>query len=143
MKKIIILMMLFLVSSQFNLQLSAKVPAANRPAFAPEESNLEVYYFHYTRRCATCEAVESETKKALEENFSELMKSGKITFLSINIEEESNQPLIDLYKASGQTLLFVYGDAQTDLTNDAFLNALTKPEKFRKQVKKTVDDLMK
>ena len=30
-------------------------------------ATIEVYYFHYSRRCATCQAVETETLKAIQQ----------------------------------------------------------------------------
>jgi hypothetical protein len=102
---------------------------------------VEVYYFHYERRCATCMAVENESKKALEELYPEKMKSGEIIFLSVNMEEESNQPLAEKYKVDGQTLLLVKGDKQENLTNTAFMYAATKPEKLKKAIGDTVDKL--
>ncbi|MEA3445686.1 MAG: hypothetical protein U9R19_13285, partial [Bacteroidota bacterium] len=35
-----------------------------------EKGEITVYYFHNTRRCATCNAVEDETKKALKKFYS-------------------------------------------------------------------------
>jgi len=105
--------------------------------FAPGNT-VEVYYFHYSRRCATCNAVEDETKKALEEYFKKQLDEGEITFLSVNIEEEGSETLTDLYQISGQALLLVGGEESIDLTDKAFMNARTKPEKFREMVKETV-----
>jgi hypothetical protein len=102
---------------------------------------VEVYYFHYERRCATCMAVENESKKALEELYPEKMKSGEIIFLSVNIEEESNLPLAEKYKVDGQTLLLVKGDKKENLTNTAFMYAATKPEKLKKAIGDTIDKL--
>ncbi len=121
---------------------AADPDSGNTSLTNPDDKKVEVYYFHYTRRCATCMAVESETEKALKENFQQQMNDGNITFLSVNIEEESNAPLVESMKISGQTLLFISGDRQEDLTNDAFLNARTKPEKFRQQVKDTVEQMI-
>lgn len=103
---------------------------------------IEVYYFHYSRRCATCNAVEDETKNALEEYFKKQVDDGEITFLSVNVEEDSSATLVDIYQVSGQSLLFVCGDETVDLTDKAFMNARTKPEKFRELVKETVSELM-
>ena len=50
-----------------------------------------MYYFHYERRCATCQAVEDESAKALNELYPEKVKSGEMTFLSVNIEDETNK----------------------------------------------------
>jgi hypothetical protein len=105
------------------------------------EDKIEVYYFHYERRCATCMAVENESKKALEELYPEKMKSGQIIFLSVNIEEESNQPLAEKYKVDGQTLLLVKGSKQENLTNTAFLYAATKPEKLKKAIGDTIEKM--
>ncbi|OYT12451.1 MAG: hypothetical protein B6I19_09740 [Bacteroidetes bacterium 4572_114] len=102
---------------------------------------VEVYYFHYERRCATCIAVEEETEKALNELFPGQMKSGEMTFLSVNLEEESNEPLAERLKADGQTLLIVKGDKREDLTNNAFMNARTNPDKLKKAIKKAIDKL--
>ena len=54
---------------------------------------VEVYYFHFTRRCITCQAVETESKKAVETLYPEQIKKGLITFKSINLDEESSASL--------------------------------------------------
>jgi hypothetical protein len=102
---------------------------------------VEVYYFHNERRCATCMAVEDESVKALNELYPEKMKSGEMTFLSVNIEEESNTALAEKYKVSGQTLLIVKGSKQENLTNTAFMYATTKPEKLKKAIGEAIEKL--
>lgn len=103
--------------------------------------NIEVYYFHNTRRCATCEAVESVTKSTLEETYPEQLKTGTITFQSLNIEDDKNEPLARELHVSGQTLLFVKNGKKKDLTNDAFLYARSSPEKLQAKIIKTIDNL--
>ncbi len=102
---------------------------------------VEVYYFHYERRCATCMAVEEESKKALEELYPEKMKSGEMIFLSVNIEDETNQPLAEQYEVSGQTLLIVKGTKQENLTNTAFMYAKTNPDKLKKAIGEAIEKL--
>ena len=110
-----------------------KVTAADQKA----DSQVQVYYFHATRRCATCEAVEAETRKVIDENYGK-----KVSFESINNEEDKNNPLIEMYEISGQTLLVIKGDEVVDLTNEAFLNARTSPAKFEKKLKAAIDKLL-
>lgn len=98
---------------------------------------VKAYYFHATRRCATCEAVEAVTKEALQEYYGD-----KVTFESINREENKDNPLVSKYEISGQTLLIIKGDEKIDLTNEAFLNARTNPEKFKTKLKSTIDAMM-
>lgn len=103
-----------------------------------EESNeVKAYYFHATRRCATCEAVEGVTKEALTEYYGD-----KIVFESINRDEEKDNPLLKKYEIGGQTLLFVKGDKVIDLTTDAFMNARSNPDKFKAKIKETLDPIL-
>lgn len=142
MKNLITLSVLFLIMIAFTGNKSMAKTAVEPLVFSPNDEKVEVYYFHFSRRCATCNAVENEAVKALEEFFPEKMKNGDITFLSVNIEEEGNEKLAEDLGVSGQALLFVKGDKKIDITNDAFMYARTKTEKYHKQVKKTVDSLM-
>lgn len=104
---------------------------------AQKIANTEVtaYYFHATRRCATCEAVEKVTKEALQEYYGD-----KITFQSINRENETE--LTEKFNINGQSLLIVKGTKVVNLTNDAFLNARTNPDKLKGKIKATIDELM-
>lgn len=110
-----------------------KVTAADQKA----ASEVQVYYFHATRRCATCQAVESVTEKTIKENYGE-----KVSFESINNEEDASNPLIERYEISGQTLLIIKGDQKADLTNEAFLYARTSPGKFQKKLKSAIDAML-
>ena len=71
------------------------------------------------------------------------MKSGEIIFKSVNLDEAEGEKLAKKIKISGQTLLFTKGSQKTNLTNDAFMYATTKPEKLKAKIKKTVDKMLK
>ncbi len=98
---------------------------------------VKVYYFHATRRCATCEAVEAVSKEAITTYYGD-----KVSFESINREEKENNQIVEKYKISGTALLVVNGDKVEDLTNEAFLNARTKPAKLKSKLKSTIDSMM-
>ena len=102
---------------------------------------MEVYYFHFERRCATCVAVEEESEKALQELYPEQIKSGDVVFLSVNLEDDSNDALAEKLKVDGQTLLVVRGARQENLTNVAFMHARTNPEKLKTAIKESVGKL--
>lgn len=127
---------------------SLTVTCSNSPTPAQESVTLKpakiiVYYFHYTRRCATCNAVEDVTKQALQQYYAAKMKSGDITFKSVNIEEKSGEELADKLKIAGQALVVLKGDQQTDLTDKGFMYALSEPDKLKAEVKKAVDAALK
>ena len=123
------------------LTCNAQTTVEKKESTAVEENKIEVYYFHYERRCATRMAVETESEKALNELYPEKVKSGDITFLSINLEEDSNEALAEKLHVSGQTLLVVRGDQQDNLTNTAFMHARTNPDKLKKALKGSIDKL--
>ena len=103
---------------------------------------IEVYYFHFSHRCATCISVEEVTRNTLIENYPEKIRSGEITFKSVDMDEKEGKELAKKMRVSGQTLLFTNDKKKTNLTNDAFLYAGTNPQKLQEKIKKTVSNLM-
>lgn len=98
--------------------------------------HVEVYYFHATNRCVTCEAVEAVTKEALKQYYGD-----QITLKSINREEDKTNPLIKKHQISGQTLLILKGEKAVNLTNDAFMYARTNPDKLKTKIKETIEKM--
>ncbi|MBK5203351.1 MAG: hypothetical protein JJE45_06500 [Prolixibacteraceae bacterium] len=145
MKKLISTLSLFLlvgvisVSAQCCKGATGDNSACTKVTCAENQKSSEVkaYYFHLTRRCATCRAVEAVSKEAIKEYYGD-----KVTFESINIEEDKDNPLIEQYKISGQRLLIIKGDKKVDLTNEAFFNARTNPDKFKGKLKSTIDSML-
>lgn len=148
MKKIITLISIVLftgltatVSAQCSKKCASSCTGAKTTKAACDEkvdkAEVKAYYFHATRRCATCQAVEEVTSKAIKESYGE-----KVAFVSINREENKDNPLIKKHNISGQTLLLIKGDKVVNLTNDAFMYARNKPEKFEKKLKSTLDEML-
>jgi len=103
---------------------------------------IEAYYFHFTARCTTCRTVEAKAKEDLESLYPNQVKQGLITFQSLNLEETQYKTLADKLGVSGQTLLLVKGDQKINLTNEGFMYAVAKPEKFKEIIKEKVDGLL-
>ncbi|WP_372774820.1 nitrophenyl compound nitroreductase subunit ArsF family protein [Mangrovibacterium sp.] len=127
------------VSAQCCSGTAAENSASTKVACSGTQKSSEVkaYYFHATRRCETCQAVESVAKEAIKEYYGD-----KVSFESINREEEKNNPLVGKYKISGTALIIVSGDKKSDVTNDAFLNARTNPAKLKSKLKSTIDSML-
>lgn len=109
---------------------------------AVRSDRIEAYYFHFTARCTTCKTIEARAKENLETLYPNQFKQGLITFQSVNLEEASNKPLAEKLGVSGQTLLLVKGDQKVNLTNEGFMYAVVKPEKFKEIINEKVDGLM-
>jgi hypothetical protein len=104
---------------------------------------IEVYYFHFTRRCSTCMNVENVSKKAVETLYPDQVKKGEILFQSINLDEKNGEALGKKYSIEGQTLIVIRGDKKIDLTDKGFLYANNSPEKLQAEIKSAVDSLLK
>jgi hypothetical protein len=105
-------------------------------------NKIEAYYFHFTARCMTCKTVEAQAKQNIETLYPELVKQGKISFQSVNLDEESSKALAEKLKVYGQTLLVIKGDTQIILTNEGFMYAVREPEKFKAIMKEKIDPLL-
>ncbi len=103
---------------------------------------VEVYYFHNTSRCITCKTVEAEAKLDVETLYPDFVKTGDLSFTSLNLEEEKGKLIAGKLGVSGQTLLLVKGESKIDITNEGFLYARTNPVKFKKIIKEKMDQLL-
>lgn len=140
MKRIVIfsLMLTFLLSNMsFEVQ-----NQQNKKVTAKVSNKLEVFYFHYTRRCITCNAVEAVTREAIAEMYPAQLKSGQITFKSVNLDEKVNEAIAKKCKAEGQSLLFITNGKRIDLTDKGFMYARSSPDKLKAEVKRTIDALL-
>jgi hypothetical protein len=128
-KKMLLFMALFMMTGLF---------AGN-----PAPKKIEVYYFHFTRRCSTCNNVEKVSKEAVDQQFAEKVKAGEIAFSSVNLEEKEGEALGEKLKVEGQALLIVSGDKRVDLTDKAFMYANNSPDKLKAEIKKAVEKMLK
>lgn len=91
----------------------------------------KVYYFHNTRRCPTCEAIEKVTKSVLNESYKKQMEEGTIEYASFNAEEKKNKELCKKLNVTGSALIVLKGEQINDLTSKGFMYALNQPEKLK------------
>ncbi len=131
----VILLSIFVLGINFNG--AAQTPKTEKQTAEAKVKKVEVYYFHYTRRCETCNAVEDVTKSALTEMFGE-----KVSFESVNLDEKPGKTKGRKLKVSGQTLLIVSGDTRINITNEGFMNARSNPDKLRAVIKEKIDPLI-
>ena len=108
------------------------------------ENYVEILYFHGKQRCATCVAIEENTKQLIEERFSEQISKGELVFKTIDINE--NETLADKYEITWSSLLVVDNENEKeiveDLTNFAFTNALNSPDEFKEGVSKQINNML-
>ena len=99
-----------------------------------DASDVAVYYFHSTRRCETCLAVESVSSKAIKEFY-----NGVIPFESFNIEEEDGAKMAEKMGVSSSALIIKRGDQKIDITPEAFMYGREQGEKLRALIKTKIE----
>jgi hypothetical protein len=104
-------------------------------------SKVSVYYFHFTRRCATCLAVEENARKAVEALYPNQVKSGDYSFTSLNLDEAGTKEIADKLGVGGQTLMVVRGDKKLDITGSAWMSAHD-PDRMKAEIKSAIDEVL-
>ena len=72
---------------------------------APTAATLNVYYFHRTIRCPSCEKIEALAQRAIEEGFAGELATGKMQWRTINIDEPQNKHFEDDYQLRMQSVV--------------------------------------
>ena len=136
MKKLIFLLAILSVPGWINLNAQ---DAANSG-----QPKVEVYYFHATMRCPTCLAVEEQTRKTLDESFTEDLKTGTIKLTVLNLEEKENKAITEQFEIGWSSLILYVPESRktVNLTEDAFANARSHPEEFRKELYEKIKQLL-
>lgn len=142
MKKLISLSVLLLLAVSF-FTVSSVAAGGKTQSAVSQSAKVEVYYFHFTRRCVTCQAVETESQASIASLYPVEAKKGLITFKSVNLDEDNSAALAKKCNVEGQTLLVISGGKRIDLTEQGFMYARSNPEKLKAELKKTIDSLLK
>jgi len=120
-----------------------KAGTVNEEVTISTGNKVEVLYFHFSRRCVTCIAVETKTQEAIIALYPEEYKKGLITFSSVNLEDEKSKPIAEKAKVTGQALVIMSGEFKKDLTAEGFMYANNNYEKLKAEIQKTIDPLVK
>jgi len=91
------------VDSSAAVDTTAAATAADSAASSP----LLAYYFHTTRRCASCLKIEAYTREAIETGFAAELKSGRLVFLPVNLDDEGNEHFVKDYQLFTKSVVLV------------------------------------
>lgn len=74
-------------------------------AFASKKTEIRVIYFHGPIRCHTCVQIENEAQMTVKSNFEKELKSGLITFQSIDYVSDTTNNYEKQYQLENQSLI--------------------------------------
>lgn len=124
---------------------NASEPSVARP-FTGSADSVELLYFYGKQRCATCLAIEKETRTVVETTLADRLRAGTVVLRMIDISREENAALVEKYGVSWSSLLVVAHrggeEATRDMTSFAFGKARKSPEEFRRGVVEAVNRML-
>lgn len=103
-----------------------------------ESDGIEVLYFHGKQRCATCIAIEKQTKQAVEE-----LSDNRLTMRTIDISKKENESIVEKYEVAWSSLIVVKDGNVLNLTELGFSLARNNPDGFRERLKSEIKQLLK
>jgi hypothetical protein len=112
----------------------------NQPGEKTEvlSETIDVYYFHFARRCVTCVNVQKATEKVLSEMYGKEMENGSLVYHEVNLSESSSADIATKLEVGGQALLVVSGEKKYDITMQGFMYASRDYEKFKEILESTI-----
>jgi hypothetical protein len=81
--------------------------AVDEAANAAPADYVQAYYFHATRRCATCMKLEQYSRGAIEANFKEQLNNKTLRFAEVNFDEPENRHFLQDYNLMYRALVIV------------------------------------
>ena len=104
---------------------------------------VEVVYFHRTQRCNTCLYAEEATRYTIETYFADELASDKVTFQSVNVEDEANADIVEKYNNASYLTLCINtvrdGTDHIEVVTDIWL-VIGNDEAFVEIVKSKVEE---
>jgi hypothetical protein len=83
-------------------------PAGGAPIAAvpePAPARVVVYYFHGAVRCKTCRTIEDYTREALDDGFSQDLKSGRVLFQLVNVDDPKHEHFVQDYQLTARSVV--------------------------------------
>lgn len=116
-------------------------------AKSPEKDRVEVIYFHGKQRCATCMAIEKNTKELVNSMFADKLKNGTVVFKTVDISIPEGEAIADKYEVTWSSL-FVNKwkggkETRNNMTDFGFGNARNNPNGFKKGLAEKIRQSLK
>jgi hypothetical protein len=78
-------------------------PATGQPQ-STLSNRVDVIYFHVNQRCPTCLCFEERVNHVIVADFSDILRSGRLTYKVLNAQEKQNADIAKKYGAVGSQL---------------------------------------
>lgn len=120
---------------------AVQTPSAQTSESEKKQNIVDVYLFHGTYRCHSCNKMEALAVEAIDESLAEQKKNGTVRFQHVNIEEDTNRHFIQDYRISAISIILSQksGDKEKQWKNlDKVWVLLHNEQKFKEYVVKEI-----
>lgn len=93
---------------------------------------IQVVHFHAAQQCWSCITIGEYSEKIIKTSFPVEYKNGKVEYLDINIDEQSNSAIVKKFGVSGSSLYFnVISASKDNISEDIQVwNLVSNEQKF-------------
>ncbi|MFI3322699.1 MAG: nitrophenyl compound nitroreductase subunit ArsF family protein [Rikenellaceae bacterium] len=103
-----------------------------------ENTKVEVLYLHGKQRCVTCIAIGDQAASLVEE-----LGNDNVVIKTIDFSTAEGEKIADKYEVVSSSLIVVKGEKVENLTAMSFRYARNKPEQFKKNLKESIEKMLK
>lgn len=97
--------MVFFLSPAFGQESAENGAETPATEIQPQPRHLVVTYFHTSFRCPTCHKIEQYSNNAVHSNFEDELKTGKLVWRVINVDEPENKHFLKDYQLYSKHLI--------------------------------------
>lgn len=109
------------------------------PLAVLDQADVTVLYFHGKQRCVTCLTVQEVTEQTMAER---LAGNDRVQFVEIDFSLPENEPLAEKYEIVFSSLVIATPEGHSDITEQAFDMALSRPEELKDLIEKEVKNFL-
>jgi len=120
--------------------------AADSAAPAVSSDYVQAYYFHATRRCATCMKLAQYSRTSIETNFNDQLKNGTLRYAEVNFDEPENRHFLQDYNLIYRSVVLVrykYGKQVTYKNLERIWELVGSEKDFSEYIKSEVEAMLK
>jgi hypothetical protein len=89
------------------------------------DTEVVLYYFHGTRRCNTCQTIESYAQEAVEGKFKDALQAGTLNWTVLNTDESDNAHFVKDFALVSSSLVLVEVDGGEVVRHEVLQDAWT------------------
>ena len=147
MKQKMLKFFIFVAAMMSVVACGARTSESEQTASDANEHRVEVIYFHGKQRCLTCMAIEKLAREVVETQFASAVASGELVFRVVDISTKEGERIADRYEVTWSSIFVNRVDGKREkvnnLTDFAFANARSNPDKFKQGVTDKINELIK